>query len=441
MNVADAKPDELYKALDWLQKRQQVIEKKLARRHLDENGLVLYDVSSSFYYGHNCPLAKYGHSRDGKKGQPIIVYGLLAAADGRPLAVDVYPGNTGDAKTVPDQVIKIRVQFGLKRIVLVGDRGMLTDTQINHVRLQRGMGWISALRSKSISKLIQKGTLERSLFDDVNLAEIHCPDYPGERLVACYNPQLEERRRNKRAALPAKTEETLAKLQRAVERRHKKPMLRDEIGLKAGRVLHRWKMGKHFRLTIGDGQFAWTKRLEAIAEEENLDGIYVIRTSEKKRTMSAEDSVRHYKRLTQVERAFRSLKGLDLMVRPIYHWVKPRVKAHILLCMLAYYVEWEMRRAWAPLLFADEEVNVDREERDPVNRAEPSESAQEKKKSKKNANGQKVHSFRTLLTDLGSRCRVKFQVTAGEVPATFEQVAALTELQAEAMRLLGLEGQ
>jgi transposase len=438
LDVADATETELYQAMDWLLTRQPAIEAKLAGRHLGENSLVLYDVSSSFYHGHECPLAQYGHSRDGKKGLPIIVYGLLTDDAGRPVAVEVYAGNTSDPKTVPDQVRKLRDRFGLKRVVLVGDRGMLTQAQIDGLRDEPGLGWISALRSTAIRKLLQDGPLQRSLFDTVNLAEIRSPDFPGERLFACYNPLLEERRRRKREALLVKTEEALQRLARAVARRRKKPLRREEIGLKAGRLLNRWKMAKHFRLIIADGHLVWERRVEAIAAEETLDGIYVIRTSETARRMSAEDGVRNYKRLTQVERAFRTLKGLDLMVRPIFHRVAPRVKAHIFLCLLAYYVEWEMRRAWAPLLFADEEVEVDREERDPVAPAEPSESAKQKRKTKRTESGQPVHSFRTLLADLGQRCRVTYRVNAGDSAGTFRQVPEATPLQAEALRLLEL---
>ena len=438
LGVADAKEAELYQAMDWLLTCQSAIETKLAGRHLGENSLVLYDVSSSFYYGRHCPLAQYGHSRDGKKGLPIIVYGLLTDAAGRPVAVEVYAGNTSDPKTVPDQVSKLRDRFGLKRVVLVGDRGMLTQARIDGLRDEPGLGWISALRSTAIRKLLQEGPLQRSLFDTANLAEIRSPDFPGERLFACYNPQLQERRRHKREALLVKTEEALQRLASAVARRRKKPFKREEIGLKAGRLLNRWKMAKHFRLTITDGLLVWERRVEAIAAEETLDGIYVIRTSEPARRMSAEDGVRNYKRLTQVERAFRTWKGLDLMVRPIFHRVEPRVKAHIFLCMLAYYVEWEMRRAWAPLLFADEEVEVDREERDPVAPAEPSESAKQKRKTKQTVTGQPVHSFRTLLADLGQRCRVTYRVNAGGSTATFQQVPEPTPLQAEALSLLGM---
>ena len=267
LGVADANETELYQAMDWLLSRQPAIEAKLAQRHLREHSLVLYDVSSSFYHGRHCPLAKYGHSRDGKKGLPIIVYGLLTDDAGRPVAVEVYAGNTSDPKTVPDQVGKLRERFHLERVVLVGDRGMLTQTQIDALRTEPGLGWISALRSSAIRKLLAEGPLERSLFDTVNLAEIRSPDFPGERLFACYNPLLADRRRHKREALLLKTEEALQRLARAVARRRKHPWKREEIGVKAGRVLNRWKMAKHFRLTIGDGQFAWQRRDEAIAAE------------------------------------------------------------------------------------------------------------------------------------------------------------------------------
>jgi transposase len=438
LGVGDASEGELYQAMDWLLTRQPAIEAKLAQRHLGDNALVLYDVSSSFYHGRHCPLAQYGHSRDGKKGLPIIVYGLLTDDAGRPVAVQVYAGNTSDPKTVPDQVRKLRDRFGLERVVLVGDRGMLTQTQIDALREEPGLGWISALRSTAIRKLVQAGPLDRSLFDTVNLAEIRSPDFPGERLFACYNPLLLERRRQKREALLAQTEAALERLSRAVARRRNKPYEREEIGLKAGRVLNRWKVAKHFRLTIADGHLSWQRRDDTIAAEATLDGIYVVRTSEKARRMSAADGVRHYKRLTQVERAFRTWKGLDLMVRPIYHRVEPRVKAHIFVCLLAYYVEWEMRQAWAPLLFADEEVESDREERDPVDRAEPSASAKQKRKTKRTEAGHPVHSFRTLLANLGARCRVTYQVGAGNPPATYQQVPEPTPLQAEALQLLDL---
>jgi transposase len=438
LGVADASVDELYQALDWLLTRQQAIESQLAGQHLAERALVLYDVSSSFYEGHTCPLARYGHDRDGKKGLPIIVYGLLTDGDGRPVAVDVYPGNTGDPKTVPDQVDKLRERFGLQRVVLAGDRGMLTQTQIDNLKAHPGLGWISALRSQDIQALLADGCWQRSLFDEVNLAEITSSDFPDERLIACYNPLLEERRRSKRTSLLERTEKELARLAAAVSRRTKKPLTQTEIALRAGRVVNRWKMAKHFQLTIADGVFRWARCQDAIAREEQLDGIYVIRTSEPKRRLSSADSVRCYKRLALVERAFRSLKGIDLMVRPIFHRVEPRVRAHIFLCMLAYYVEWHMRQAWAPLLFADEELEEDRARRDPVKPAESSATAQAKKKTRQNAAGQEVHSFRTLLAELATRCRNTCQVTAASTEASFEQLTEATPLQSEAMQLLGV---
>jgi transposase len=438
LGVADAGVDELYQAMDWLLTRQQTIENQLAGQHLSERALVLYDVSSSFYEGHTCPLARYGHDRDGKKGLPIIVYGLLTDGDGRPVAVDVYPGNTGDPKTVPDQVDKLRERFGLQRVVLAGDRGMLTQTQIDNLQAHPGLGWISALRSQDIQALLTDGCLERSLFDEVNLAEITSSDFPDERLIACYNPLLAERRRSKRTALLERTEKELTRLAAAVGRRTKKPLTQTEIALRAGRVVNRWKVAKHFELTIADGVFRWDRRQEAIAREEQLDGIYVIRTSEPKRRLSAADSVRCYKRLALVERAFRSLKGVDLMVRPIYHRVEPRVRAHIFLCMLAYYVEWHMRQAWAPLLFADEELEEARTTRDPVEPAESSTTAKAKKKSRKNAAGLEVHSFRTLLAELATRSRNICQVSDTSTEASFAQLSEATPLQSEALQLLGV---
>jgi transposase len=438
LGVADATVEELYQAMDWLLGRQKTIENKLAAEHLSEQSLVLYDVSSSFYEGHTCPLAKYGHDRDGKKGLPIIVYGLLTDGQGRPVAVDVYAGNTADPTTVPDQVDKLRQRFQLQRVVLAGDRGMLTETQLGHLKEHPGLGWISALRSHAIRKLIDSGPLERSLFDSVDLAEIAAPAYPDERLIACYNPLLAEQRCRKRQELLAKTEEQLTALAQQVARRTKKPLSQTEIALKAGRLVNRWKMAKHFQLTIADGVFRWTRRQAAITKEEQLDGIYVIRTSEPQERLSAADSVRSYKRLAQVERAFRCLKGVDLMVRPIYHRVEPRVRAHIFLCMLAYYVEWHLRQAWAPLLFADEELAADREQRDPVKPAAPSVATQAKKSSRRNTDDREVHSLRTLMADLATRCRNTCTITTEGVTSSFTQLTDASPLQVEAMRLLGV---
>lgn len=436
--VADADSKELYAAMDWLLRRQKEIENKLAQRHLGAGAVILYDVSSSYYEGHTCPLACYGHDRDGKKGLPIIVYGLLTDAQGRPVALDVYPGNTADPATVPDQIAKVRQRFALSQVVLVGDRGMLTQTRIDTLRQYPGLGWISALRSAAIRALLDKGTLQRSLFDQVNLAEITTPDFPGERLVACYNPLLAEQRQSKRQRLLAATEVNLQKLVAQVERRTKKPLTAAQIGLKAGKVIGRHKMAKHFQLHIADGSFRWSRDETSITCEEQLDGIYVIRTSEPATVLAAADCVRTYKSLALVEQAFRCFKGLDLLVRPIRHRVDPRVRAHLFLCMLAYYVEWQLRRAWQSLLFADEELAQQRCQRDPVQPAEASASAKAKKKTKETAQGLPVQSFATLLAHLATRCRNTHQLVSDPSGATFQQITEPDALQAEALRLLKL---
>jgi transposase len=336
LDVADADVDDVYEALDWLLARQKRIENKLAKRHLSNGDHVLYDISSSSYTGRTCVLARFGKNRDGIPELPCIVYGVMTDAVGRPVSVDVYPGNTGDPSTVPDQMDKFKNRFGLERVVAVGDRGMLTQTQIDALRKRPGLGWLSALRSDGIRKLIDKGRIERSLFDEVNLAEISSPDFPKERLVACYNPILAERRRRKREALLTATEAKFQRIAAEVARRTKTPLAKDEIGVKAGRVLNQFKVGKHFKLTIEDNRFEWQRKQEAIEKEAALDGIYVIRTSEPAKRLSAENVVRSYKQLADVEQAFRWMKSLDLLVRPIRHRLEDRVKAHVFLCMLAY---------------------------------------------------------------------------------------------------------
>ena len=436
LHLQDATEDELYSAMDWLLERQKAIETKLARRHLSDGGLVLYDVSSSYYEGEKCPLARYGHDRDGKTGRPIIVYGVLADAEGRPVAVQVYPGDTGDPTTVPDQVAKLSRQFGLARIVLVGDRGMLTQTQVTALKDHPGLGWISALRCPAIRDLLADGHLNRSLFDEVNLAEIASPDFPGERLIACFNPLLAEKRTRKREALMTATEAKLTKLAGAVSRRTKATLSAAEIGVKAGRVIGRHKMAKHIRLTISDGLFTWERDTDSINREKLLDGIYVIRTSEPSERLSAADSVRSYKRLSQVEQTFRCLKGIDLLVRPIHHRLEPRVRAHLLICVLAYYAEWQLRRAWRPLLFEDEELEGDRAMRDPVAAAQPSDSVRKKKTTHRTSTGLPVHSLRTLLAHLGRRSRETCRVTSDPSGTTFEQITELDPVQREALRLL-----
>jgi transposase len=434
LDVADANEDQLYDAMDWLLKRQGAIEKKLARRHLGEGALVLYDVTSSYYEGKTCPLARFGHDRDGKTGCPIIVYGTLTDADGRPVAVQVYPGNTGDPKTVPEQVETLTKRFGLSRVVLVGDRGMLTQTQIDVLKKYPGLGWISALRSGAIRRLLADSHLIKKDLEVERLAEITSPEFPGERLVACYNPQLAEQRRHKRQELLSATQAELEALASSVARGPRETAA--EIGVRAGKIINHYKMSKHYTLTIRDGHLGWARKEEAIKNEELLDGIYVIRTSEPAKRLKAADGVRSYKRLALVEQAFRCLKGIDLLVRPIHHRTADRVRAHILLCLLAYYVEWHLRQVWEPLLFEDEELAVDRNRRDPVAPARASESARLKKKTHETPGGLPVHSFRTLLAHLATRSRNTNVVTGDPKQTTFHQVTEADALQAEALRLI-----
>jgi hypothetical protein len=437
--VEEAHSGELYQALDWLLARQEAIERKLARRHLQEGGGVLYGVSSSSSEGRRCPLAHYGHDRDGKKGLPSIVYGLLTDGCGRPVALDVYPGNTADPTTVPDQVVKPGEKFHLRRVILVGDRGMPTRTRIDTLRQHPGLGWISALRSEAIAKLLEGGLVYRGLLEPTPLAEITAPGYPGERLVACYNAALAQERSAKRQRLLEATEVNLRWLAAEVGRRTNKPLGAAEIGLKAGKVIGRHKMAKHFQLQIADGAFSWARSAESIRqEEEELDGIYVIRTSEKGPDLAAAECVRTYKSLALVERAFRCRKGLDLLVRPIRHRVAPRVRAHLFLCLLAYYVEWHMRKALKPLLYEDEELERARRERDPVKPAAAAESARAKKKTHQTAHGFVAQDFRSLLAHLGTRSRVTYEVAGEGGSATFQQLSEPDALQAEALRLLQL---
>jgi hypothetical protein len=436
LGVADTDVDEVYAALDWLLARQDRIEKKLAGRHLAEEGLIFYDVSSSFYTGQHCSLACYGHDRDGKKGLPIIVYGVLTDDQGRPVGVQVYPGNTGDPATVPDQAEKIRQRFGLGRMVLVGDRGMLTQARIDALREHPGLGWISALRSGAIRQLLEQGHLPLSLFDQQNLAEIRSPEFPGERLIACFNPLLAEQRHHKRQDLLAATQKDLERVVAEVGRHHRRPLSAEQIGLKVGRVINRHKVAKHFHCTIQTGVFRWARKEESILAEAQLDGIYVVRTSEPTERLSAADTVRRYKGLAQVERAFRCLKGLDLRIRPIYLRTETHVRAHIFLCLLAYYVEWHLRRAWAELLFEDEQLPCDRAVRDPVAPARISGKAKQKKAARQTSQGLPVHSFETLLAHLATRTRNTCRLQAEPSGATFQQVTDPTPLQARAMELL-----
>ena len=436
LDVEDADEDDLYSAMDWLLARQRRIEKKLASRHLDTGGYVLYDVSSSYYEGRHCDLAQFGHNRDRKRGKQIIVYGVLTDALGRPISVSVYPGNTGDPSTVADQVTALKARFGLERAVLVGDRGMLTQARIEALHEHPGIGWISALRSNQVRALVEQDALQLSLFDTQNLAEIHSPEFPGERLIACYNPLLADERERKRNELLEATEQALEKIKKEVERRTKTPLTEGAIGKKVGARIGRFKMAKHFELEIADGHFHYQRIQANIDREAALDGIYVIRTSEPRRALSAADVVRRYKSLAQVERVFRTLKGIDLRIRPIHHRTNDRVRAHIFLCLLAYYVEWHLRQAWAPLLFDDEDLPVDRRQRDPVAPAQPSTSAKHKKRARVTDQGWPVHSFNTLMAELATRCRHRCRLGFDpEAPAIYQDTQP-TPLQAHAMELL-----
>ena len=438
LSVQDADEDDLYAAMDWLLERKGRIEKKLAARHLTDGATVLYDMTSSYYEGRSCPWANFGHDRDGQKGLPIIVYGVMTDEAGRPVSVEVYRGNTGDPTTVAEQVKKLQQRFELSRVVLVGDRGMLTQAQIRELKKHQGLGWITALRSASIRKLVDEGALQLSLFDEKNLAEIQSPDYPDERLMVCFNPLLARDRRRKREELLQSTEKGLTKLEQAVARRTRRPMKQAEIGIKAGKILGRYKVAKHFTLKIQDGGFAWARREDAIKKEAELDGIYVIRTSEPRVRLSAEEAVRKYKNLSQVERMFRCLKSLDLLVRPIRHRSEERVPAHIFLCMLAYYVEWHMRHALAPILFEDEELQQERKRRDPILPAKPSESAKVKKRTHKTPDGLPVHDFQSLMAELATCGKVTYKLKSKEIELRIKQQPDLTTLQKRAYELLGL---
>jgi len=395
--VADASEDDLYEAMDWLLERQNTIQKKLAARHLPEGSLVLYDLSSSYFEGTTCPLAKRGYNRDGKHGMLQVNYGLLTDPRGCPVAVSVHEGNTADSKTLMPEVKRLRRDFGIERLVMVGDRGMISHKAIDEMRQTDGIGWITALKSVSIRALIEQGHLQLGLFDERNLLELSAPDYPGERLVACRNPELAKLRAHKREDLLAATEKNLQKIKARVDAT--KLTGQDAIGVRVGKVVNQYKVAKHFELAIDDAAFSFQRKKESIAAETALDGIYIIRTSVPATQMDAPDCVRHYKSLANVERAFRSLKTIDLKVRPIHHRLADRVRAHIFLCMLAYYVEWHMREAWRELMFADTDQKA-KATRDPVAPAKRSKAALAKVASHTLNDGTPVHSFATLMAEL-----------------------------------------
>ena len=397
LGVAQASEDDLYAAMDWLLDRQPGIETKLATRHLSEGGIVLYDLTSSYLEGENCSLAALGHNRDGKKGKLQVNYGLLTDARGCPVSVSTFSGNTADPTTVVEQVTKVQETFNIDKLVLVGDRGMISKQQIDRFKEMEGVDWITALRSGQIRKLVEDETIPLGLFDERNLFQLTHPDYPGERLVVCRNPLMAERRGRKREALVRATITELEKVKGMVTRGRLKD--KDKIGLRVGRVVNKYKVAKHFQLSIEEGGFTYRVLDEKVAAEAAVDGLYVIRISLSEEQASAEDAVRYYKDLAKVEKAFRALKSIDLAVRPIYHYLEKRVRAHIFLCMLAYYVQWHMKEAWREMMFSDEDQQA-KKTRDPVALAKRSPKALEKVQSRKLENGSPVHSFQTLLESL-----------------------------------------
>ena len=437
LGVEDLTEHEMYAALDWLGARQTRVENKLAKRHLQDGTLLLYDVSSSYYTGSKPSLVHYGHNRDGKKKFPQIVYGLLCNVEGCPIAIEVFAGNTADPTTLASQVEKVRTRFGITRVVWVGDRGLITSKRIDEeLRDVQGLNWVSALRTEGIRKLVQQEKITPSLFDERNLAEVTSEDFPGERLVICRNPLLAGHRAEKREALLQATEVELNKIVTATQRERNPLRGKDAIGLRVGKVLGKYKVGKHFELDITDDSFRYERRAEAIQQEAALDGIYVIRTSLKESELSSEEAVRAYKSLAQVERAFRCLKSIDVQVRPIHHWRDDRIQAHVFLCMLAFYVEWHMRQAWAPLLFEDHDRQAAEADRASiVDKAPRSRAAQAKDASKKTADGTPVSSFRSLLDHLATLTKNWLQVP-GQAQAEFPMLSQPTPLQDQAFKLL-----
>ena len=433
--VSDA---ELYAALDWLLERQAAIETALAGRHLQNGTLVLYDVSSSYMEGRCCPLAKRGYDRDRKKGMLQIVYGLLCAPDGCPVAIEVFEGNTGDPSTLAPQIDKLKQRFGLTHVVLVGDRGMITEARITEDVKTAGLDWITALRGPAIKDLLDSGILQLTLFDTRDMASITAPDFPGERLVVCRNPDLAAERGRKREELLATTEKDLAAIKARVERRRDPLRGTAEIALAVGAVLNTHKMKKHFDLTITDDAFSFARKAAEIAAEAATDGLYVVRTSLSEATLGDADTVRSYKSLSRVEQAFRCIKTVDLNVRPVYHWLEGRVRAHVFLCMLAYYLEWHMRRCRAPMLFDD----IDKDEAEAlrssvVAQAQRSKAAVRKQTTGMTPDGLPVHSFRTLLADLATLAR-NIIVTAINPNYPLIVVTRPTPVQQKAFDLLGL---
>ena len=437
LGVEDASAEDLYDAMDWLIQRQPKIERGLAKRHLEDGSLVLCDLTSVYLEGSKCPLARHGYSRDKKRGKLQIVLALLTNREGCPVAVEVFEGNTADPGALSSQVDKLRDRFSLDRVIVVGDRGLITNARIEEDLEPSGLSWISALRAPAIRTLAEQGHLQLSLFDQRDMAEISVPElYPKERLIVCRNPLLAAERRRKRLELLDRTDELLEAVEKATKR-EKRPLRGSEaIAVRADRALRKYKVAKHYDIEIEDDRFDWRRNQERIAEEAALDGLYVIRTNVPEDDLPADEAVRSYKSLSRVERAFRSLKSVDLKVRPVHHRLAGRVRAHVLLCVLAYYVEWHMRRRLAPILF-DDHAKTD-ERASPVQQARKSNAARIKANSGRTPDGLPVHSFQTLLEDLATLTRNRVRMPSAKDDATADLLAQPTPLQEEAFRLLGV---
>ena len=425
--VADADEDDLYRAMDWLVARQARIEDRLARRHLKDGGLVLYHVCSSYFEGRSCELARRGYSRDHKRGAPQIIYGLLCEKPGRPICVEVFSGELHDDKTLPSQIGKLKARFGLSRVVVVSDRGMVTKANLELLR-EQGTGWITALKAPQIGRLIKDRALQLSLFDQHNLAEITSEDYPGERLIVCRNPLVAADRARKREELLQATERGLAEIAARAERGTLHGA--DQIGLAVGPALKRYRVKKHFEVKITETTFTYQRKTEQIKAEAALDGIYVLRTSAPDSELDSGQVVRSYKQLKVIERAFRTVKGPELEIRPIHHRLEDRVRAHVFLCMLAYYLTWHLRQAWTPLLFTDENPPA---QPDPVAQATRSRAAHRKAQTKRTTTGETAHSYKSLLAELATLTRNTIRLPG--TPATFNKLANATPTQARALEL------
>lgn len=435
LGLGEANTDDIYAAMDWLVDRQGSIEAALARRHLGPGALVLYDLSSSHYEGTSCPLAALGFARDHKRGVPQINYGLMTDALGRPISIEVFAGNTADPTALVSAVEKLKGRFGVGEVVVVGDRGMITQARIDAIAEVGGMGWITALRAPAIQALARQGAIQMSLFDDTDLAEITHPDYPGERLVACRNPAMAAERARKRTELLGATEAELDKIKAATQRARSPLRGQDKIGMRVGRVLNKFKMAKHFEVHIGDDSFDYERRAERISTEAALDGVYVVRTSVAPSALSAPEVVEAYKGLARVERGFRSLKTVDLELRPIYHRLAERVRAHALVCMLAEYLVWHLRQAWAPLTFTDEAPPP---RANPVAPARRSGAAKAKASTQRTAEGEVAHSFSSLLDHLATLIRSDVRTGTAEHAPRFQELSRPTAVQQKAFELIGV---